>query len=65
MIPEWLKKRPWMWIVFAFIVLIAIWTKFIMLAVNNQPEKILPDEKKPGKIEKVEKSEKGDLDGER
>ena len=35
-----LKKRPWLLIVLAFVILISIWTAFIMLAVKNQPQKI-------------------------
>lgn len=49
--PNWLKKRPWLYIVFAFVILIAIWTKFIMIAVKNQPEKIEPEEVQTGKGE--------------
>jgi len=35
-----LKKRPWLLVVLAFVVLISVWTAFIMLAVKNQPQKI-------------------------
>lgn len=33
-------RKPWLWIVIAFLVLIAAWTVLITIAVNNQPEKI-------------------------
>jgi len=32
-----LKKRPWLLVVLAFVVLISVWTAFITLAVKNQP----------------------------
>jgi hypothetical protein len=32
-----IKKRPWLLIVVAFLILIAGWTAFINLAVKNQP----------------------------
>ena len=35
-----LHRKPWLWIVLAFLVLIAAWTVLITIAVNNQPEKI-------------------------
>ncbi|MGI9241260.1 MAG: hypothetical protein ACR2RV_10690 [Verrucomicrobiales bacterium] len=35
-----LKKKPWLWIVLAFILLIAAWAVLITIAVNNQPESI-------------------------
>ncbi len=31
-----IKKRPWLLIIVAFLVLIASWTAFITLAVKNQ-----------------------------
>lgn len=37
---EWFKKRPWLWVILAFIILIGAWTAFITIAVNNQPELI-------------------------
>lgn len=39
------KKRPWLWIVMAFILLIAAWAVLITIAVNNQPETIEVDAK--------------------
>lgn len=35
-----LKKRPWLLIVAAFLVLISVWTAFLFLAVKNQPETV-------------------------
>jgi multidrug efflux pump subunit AcrB len=35
-----IKKRPWLLIVAAFLVLIAGWAAFINLAVKNQPETV-------------------------
>ena len=35
-----LTKRPWLLIVLAFVILISVWTAFIMLAVKNQPAKV-------------------------
>ncbi len=42
MLPKasWIGRRPWLWVWLAFIVLIAVWTVFIFLAVNHQPEVI-------------------------
>ena len=37
---KWLQKRPWLWIVLAFILLISAWSVLITIALNNQPEKI-------------------------
>jgi bacteriorhodopsin len=45
---ELLRRKPWLWIVFAFLVLIAAWTVLITIAVNNQPEKIPLDVKGAG-----------------
>ena len=42
------QKRPWLWIVLAFILLIAAWAVLITIAVNNQPEKIEVDAKGAG-----------------
>jgi len=35
-----LRKRPWLWIVLAFVLLIAAWAVLITIAVNNQPERV-------------------------
>ena len=35
---NFLKKRPWLIIVFAFIVLLSAWGLFFKLALSNQPE---------------------------
>jgi hypothetical protein len=32
-----LKKRPWLLVIMAFVLLIGAWTAFIMIAVKNQP----------------------------
>lgn len=32
-----LKKRPWLLVIAAFVILISMWTAFIVLAVKNQP----------------------------
>ena len=37
---EFFTKRPWILVVFAFIILIGAWSTFFYIAVNNQPEKI-------------------------
>ncbi len=34
------KKRPWLWVVVAFILLIAAWTTLITISVKNQPEMV-------------------------
>ena len=35
-----LRRKPWLWIVLAFVMLIAAWTVLITIAVRDQPEKI-------------------------
>ena len=47
-----IRKKPWLWIVLAFVLLIAAWTVLISIAVNNQPEKIPVGEKAPPAAEK-------------
>ena len=42
-----MRKKPWLWIVLAFVVLIAAWSVLISIAVNNQPEKIPVEQKEP------------------
>ena len=37
---QFFTKRPWIWIVFAFVVLITAWSIFINIAINHQPEKV-------------------------
>lgn len=46
-----LYRKPWLWIVIAFLVLIAAWTVLITIAVNNQPEKIPLEPAAAGKKE--------------
>ena len=36
----WLKKRPWLIIVFAFGVLITSWVFLLKLAIKTQPESV-------------------------
>jgi len=36
----WLTRRPWLWVVAAFVVLIAAWTVLIILGSKNAPERI-------------------------
>lgn len=36
----WITKRPWIWIILTFVLLIAAWTVLIKVAMNNQPEVI-------------------------
>lgn len=40
MIVSAFKKRPWLWVVVAFVVLIGAWTTLITIALKNQPEVI-------------------------
>jgi hypothetical protein len=35
-----ISNKPWIWIVLVFLVLIAVWSWFITIAVQNQPESI-------------------------
>ncbi|MDB6135316.1 MAG: hypothetical protein JWM59_3559 [Verrucomicrobiales bacterium] len=37
---SWLAERPWIWFWVVFLVLISVWTGFIMLAVKNQPASV-------------------------
>ena len=37
---NFLKKRPWLIIVFAFIVLLSAWGMFFNLAIKNQPDEV-------------------------
>ena len=34
------RERPWLWVVAAFVVLIAAWTVLIRIAVRNAPESV-------------------------
>ncbi len=36
----WLARRPWLWIVAAFVVLFSAWTVFIIVALKHQPETV-------------------------
>ncbi len=33
-------SRPWLWVVFAFVMLFSAWTALFYIAMNNQPESI-------------------------
>jgi hypothetical protein len=35
-----MKKRPWILVVLAFLLLIGAWTALITIAVNHAPEKV-------------------------
>lgn len=35
-----LRKKPWLWIVLAFVLLIAAWSVLFTIALKNQPETI-------------------------
>jgi hypothetical protein len=35
-----MKKRPWLWIVFAFLVLIASWTVLLKIAAEHRPANV-------------------------
>lgn len=37
---SWLAERPWIWIWVVFLVLISVWTGFIILAVKHQPASV-------------------------
>ena len=36
----WLARRPWLWVVLAFAVLLSAWSALFYVAMNNQPESI-------------------------
>ncbi|MEM7146016.1 MAG: hypothetical protein AAF591_12840 [Verrucomicrobiota bacterium] len=42
-----MKSRPWLYIVFAFVLLITVWTVFITIALKNQPASIPLDSATP------------------
>lgn len=46
------KKRPWLLVIVAFLLLITGWTALIKIAVTNQPERIPLDTgpEKPGSL---------------
>ncbi len=37
---QFFAQRPWIFFILAFVVLIAAWTVFIIIAVKNQPEAV-------------------------
>ena len=38
--PGFLRKRPWLFVVAAFVLLIIAWTVLITIAVKNRPEDV-------------------------
>ena len=40
MIIKLYRKKPWILVVAAFLILITAWSTLIFIAVNNQPEKL-------------------------
>jgi hypothetical protein len=34
----WIARRPWLWVVLAFVVLLSAWCVLFYIALNNQPE---------------------------
>ncbi|MEM8954667.1 MAG: hypothetical protein AAGD22_10990 [Verrucomicrobiota bacterium] len=42
-----MKSRPWLYIVLTFVILIAVWTVFITIAVKNQPQSVPLDSPMP------------------
>ncbi|WP_395736735.1 hypothetical protein [Prosthecobacter sp.] len=38
--PGFFGQRPWLWVVFAFVVLISAWSALFYIALNNQPEAV-------------------------
>ncbi|MBE7498560.1 MAG: hypothetical protein HS117_26780 [Verrucomicrobiaceae bacterium] len=36
--PGFFGRRPWLWVVAAFVVLLGAWTALFYIAMNNQPE---------------------------
>jgi|APTNR8051073442_1049403.scaffolds.fasta_scaffold11053_3 hypothetical protein len=37
---NFLRKRPWLWIVFAFVILIASWTVLLKIATDRRPANV-------------------------
>ena len=35
-----LKKRPWLWVVFAFVLLLAAWSSLIVIALKHRPQAV-------------------------
>gem|GEM_PF-1691715 len=36
----WLARRPWLWVVFAFVMLLSAWSALFYVAMKNQPETV-------------------------
>ena len=37
---NFLRERPWIWVVVAFVFLFSAWTTLFTIALRNQPEKV-------------------------
>lgn len=37
---NYLRERPWIWVVIAFVLLFSAWTTLFTIALKNQPEKV-------------------------
>ncbi len=46
---DFLKKRPWIWVIIAFVILITAWVFLLRLSITHRPESI--------EFDSVEKSE--------
>jgi hypothetical protein len=58
--PGFFRKRPWLFVVAAFVLLIIAWTVLITIAVKNRPEDVAnPLQPEP----KSAMQNKGDSDG--
>ena len=49
-----LKQRPWIWVLIAFVVLFTAWGSFFAIAIKNQPEKIPLEHLSPKSSEDAE-----------
>jgi hypothetical protein len=38
--PGFFASRPWLWVIFAFALLISAWTTLFWIALKNQPESV-------------------------
>lgn len=41
--PGFFRKRPWLWVLLAFVLLFSAWTAFFYIAWHNQPQTIVID----------------------
>lgn len=58
--PGFLRKRPWLFVVAAFVLLITAWTILITIAVKNRPDEVA-NPLQPG--QKTAVQEKGESNG--